>query len=86
MPARKNRPGKHGTAIPVETAIDAAKEGNLARKLMEQESKKPSEAHYVGWMDMETAESMKKKGLLETSPYSPLGCFFLTDLFKKKYL
>lgn len=86
MPARKNRPDKHGVPqiIRLRNYTVSAEENILAQKLIRHESKEPGKDHYVGWPDMDAAESMAKKGFLRKSGLAT-GCFYLTDLFKRQF-
>lgn len=86
MPARKNRPNKHGLPKVCELKdlkISGA-ENILACKLIRLEAKEPHKDHYVGWPDMNVAETMVKRGLLRESAFAT-GCFYLTELFRRQF-
>lgn len=86
MPARKNRPDKHGTdkVIKLKNYEISIEENELAKKLIKQEQKEAFKDHYVGWPDMHIAEKMENRGFLRRSTIVT-GCFFLTDLFKRQF-
>lgn len=86
MPARKNRPDKHGLPKVCELKdlkISAA-ENILACKLIRSEAKEPRKDHYVSWSDMGVADKMVKRGLLRESPFAT-GSFYLTELFRRQF-
>ena len=76
MPARKNRPGKHGDILPADQPLDP-EETALLRTLEAAERKEPHQDHYVGWPDMHIAKSLAKKGYIVEGRLAT-GCFFLT--------
>lgn len=85
MPARKNRPDKHGSpraashTFQLEEAVR-----RLALKLVLCEKKEPKCDHYVGWPDMAAAEEMQRRGLLREGQLAR-GCFYITDKFRELY-
>lgn len=91
MPARKNRPDKHGAPKEEHLRISAQMEAEDTKKfkeladrvLIKSENKAPGDSHYVGWPDMDTAKKMAKKGLLREHGYS--GCFYVTPQFKQHF-
>lgn len=90
MPARKNRPGKHGTNdtdMPKrkERRLEATyEERALVDKIIQWEREQPRHDHYVGWPDMDAAERLAKLGYLVEG--SVRGCFFITDAFRETFM
>ncbi len=87
MPARKNNPHKFGVknkTIAMKDFVLSDEEQAMAQKFIKWEEGEPFKDHYVGWPDMDVAERMEKKGFLKKSDRA-LGCFFLTDLFKRQF-
>lgn len=78
MPARKNRPGKHGGTLPAVQPLDP-EETALLRTLEAAERKEPRQDHYVGWPDMHIAKRLVKKGYIVEGRRAT-GCFYLTPL------
>lgn len=91
MPARKNRPHKHGTSG--EAAASAKKrqvennqaERGLVDKFIEWERDHPRHDHYVGWPDMAAAERLVKKGYLIEGTRAT-GCFHVTETFRQTFM
>lgn len=87
MPARKNRPNKHGGARASERKPDHTLDVELRAfviKLIIWERKEPRHHHYVGWPDMHLAEELKRRGLL-LDDGSAYKCFRLTEQFRTTY-
>lgn len=66
MPARKKRPGKHGTGQ-TETALAepfTGLERELIGRLKLWEREAPFKPHYVGWDYVEAAHKLAKRGLI----------------------
>jgi len=90
MPARKNRPGKHGmnseTASTVKERRREAthEERALVDKIIMWERDQPRHDHYVGWPDMDAAERLAKMGYLIEGGVR--GCFFVTDAFRETFM
>lgn len=93
MPARRNRPGKHGATstqgrkIPSKLELNAvmnAQVRELAIKFIVWERKEPKKDHYVGWPDMDVAEEMQRRGLIKLGGLAT-GCFYITDLFRTEF-
>ena len=89
MPARKNRPGKHGTssseALSAKQRQLDSEERGLIDKLCAQERKEPHNDHYVGWPDMGAAERLAKKGYIIEGGRAK-GCFCVTPLFRQTFM
>lgn len=88
MPARRNRPDKHGktpaTRSPTNQAPRLVRTA-LIDKFCAWERANPCECHYVGWPDMDEARQLAKRGLLDESPFAT-GCFWTTPAFREAFL
>ena len=91
MGARKNRPGKFGTATEAHLHAKLRKidgvpaERALIYKLLEWERSDRGKDHYVGWPDMEAAESLARQGYLSESAMAR-GCFHVTEAFRRMFM
>jgi hypothetical protein len=85
MPARKNRPDKHGArgAPPkadflLEAVIGV---GQIVTKLIEYEREHPGYDHDLSWCSPVAVEHLVKCGCLRVGKCA-LGCFAITDKFR----
>lgn len=92
MPARKNRPDKHGhsprLSNPEHTAENyppTPDELVLIKKLVFWERRNPGSAHYVGWPDMACADHLAKKGLI-ADDQGARGCFRVLHQFTMRFM
>ena len=92
MPARKNRPGKHGV-VPQgapqprtkQQLMDAQIERALVDKLIKCERESPMHDHYVSWLDMRAAKQLVKHGYLREGGRAT-GCFVVTETFRENFM
>lgn len=84
MPARRNRPNKHGTEQPPQLTADSD-ERRLVEKLIACESFNPMRDHWVSWLDMAAAKRLVKYGYLREGNRAT-GCFEVTDAFRQKFM
>ena len=80
MPARKNRPDKHGA---LNNITDG--ERGLVDKLIKCERDSPRHDHYVSWFDMAVAKQLVKKGFLREGGRAT-GCFLVTEKFHQDFM
>lgn len=86
MPARKNRPGKHGSEGRRSPQLNAdSAEQRLVEKLITCERANPTRDHYVDWADMSAAERLIKNGHLREGGQAT-GCFVVTEKFRRNFM
>lgn len=88
MPARKNRPDKHGkmpTTRPPASQAPRLVRTALIDKICAWERADPLGCHYVGWPDMNEARELARHGLLLESQFAT-GCFWTTHAFREAFV